>query len=291
LVQNWLNTPDQRPGWAEYFLRSGHEVLIPDQPLRGRSPVPPGGYNLSGYSAEYISHQFTSPSGWPQARLHTQWPGPGVLGDPVFDAYYTSNAAFEGNGTLQQQRVRDAFVPWLRGLDREVVLVAHSQAGLFAYPLAEAGAVSKVVLLEPSGPPGEDVKFMGWPYARMPTRRWGLADLELRYEPKGELTLAREGVDSPERSSCLLQKGVVRRLISLAKVPMLLVTSEASYHAVYDHCTVAFLRQAGVPVEWMELAKQGVKGNAHMFFMERNGEVIYRLVEQWIAKTNLTMKN
>ena len=34
--------------------------------------------------------------------------------------------------------------------------------------------------------------------------------------------------------------------MNIASVPVLFVTAEASYHAVYDHCTVAFLRQAGV---------------------------------------------
>lgn len=27
---------------------------------------------------------------WPQATLHTQWPGSGSQGDPTFDAFYRS---------------------------------------------------------------------------------------------------------------------------------------------------------------------------------------------------------
>ena len=38
------------------------------------------------------------------------------------------------------------------------------------------------------------------------------------------------------------------------------MTSEASYHAVYDYCTVAFMRQAGVGVEWLNLPEVGIHG-------------------------------
>src|SRR5258708_3291773 len=34
---NFLGTPDDREGWAEYFLRRGYPVYVVDQPARGRS--------------------------------------------------------------------------------------------------------------------------------------------------------------------------------------------------------------------------------------------------------------
>ena len=46
---------------------------------------------------------------------------------------------------------------------------------------------------------------------------------------------------------CVLQAAepAPRRLPNLAPLPILTVTSEASYHAPYDYCTVNFLKQAG----------------------------------------------
>src|SRR5215472_9732984 len=35
---NWMQTPDGRPGWADYFLERGYIVYLVDQPARGRSP-------------------------------------------------------------------------------------------------------------------------------------------------------------------------------------------------------------------------------------------------------------
>ena len=50
-----------------------------DQTERGRSPWDPDGEtNLTTYPAEDIERRFTAPEMfdlWPQAKLHTQWPG------------------------------------------------------------------------------------------------------------------------------------------------------------------------------------------------------------------------
>ena len=36
----------------------------------------------------------------------------------------------------------------------------------------------------------------------------------------------------------------------LKRIPVVIIMSEASYHAAYDHCTAAYLNQAGVPNDW-----------------------------------------
>ena len=36
-----------------------------------------------------------------------------------------------------------------------------------------------------------------------------------------------------------------RRLVNLQNIPILLVVTEASYHAAFDHCTAKYLTQAG----------------------------------------------
>ena len=76
---NFLGTPDDREGWAEYFVRRGFAVYVVDQAARGRSA-----YNaaadgpLTMAPVETIERQFTGIEKynlWPQAHLHTQWPG------------------------------------------------------------------------------------------------------------------------------------------------------------------------------------------------------------------------
>lgn len=77
-VQNWLNTPDGRKGWASWFIDQGYEIFIIDQTVRARSAWMPGNGTQVTYSAEIIEQRFTAPEKfmlWPQASLHTQWPG------------------------------------------------------------------------------------------------------------------------------------------------------------------------------------------------------------------------
>ncbi|KAA8895173.1 alpha/beta-hydrolase [Sphaerosporella brunnea] len=288
---NFLATPDGRPGFADFFLQRAHRVYIADQPLRGRSPVPAGGYPLRAYSAEYVSSRFANTTLWPQARLHSQWPGAadGRRGDPVFDGFYKAQASFEGNNTLQEQRAVAGLLELLTAVREPVVVVSHSQAGMMAWALADAAAASAVkglVMLEPSGPPFEDVDFSG---GKTATRKWGLADVPLAYHPPGfEFNLVRVGEDTAERSSCLLQAApAAKQLVNLPKIPTMLVTAEASYHALYDHCTVAFLRQAGMHDDrllWVKLQDRGIRGNGHMMFMELNNQDVFGVVEEWIER-------
>lgn len=109
----WLNTPDGRPGWSDYFLNEGYEVNLPpagarkefhdgsfdqvyivDQPTRGRSAWQSKvDGTTSTFTTRTIESRFTATREhtlWPQAILHTQWPGSGTKGDPTFDAFYRS---------------------------------------------------------------------------------------------------------------------------------------------------------------------------------------------------------
>jgi hypothetical protein len=68
-------------------------------------------------------------------------------------------------------------------------------------------------------------------------------------------------------------------------MPILVITSELSYHRAYDHCTVKFLEQAGVHATWMKLADAGIHGNGHMMMLEKNNAEIAALMSQWMDKT------
>jgi hypothetical protein len=61
--------------------------------------------------------------------------------------------------------------------------------------------------------------------------------------------------------------------------------SEASYHASYDHCTVRYLRQAGVPVTFMPLTKGNIHGNGHMMMLEKNSDEIAAAMLSWLKET------
>lgn len=52
-----------------------------------------------------------------------------------------------------------------------------------------------------------------------------------------------------------------RRLPNLARLRILIVSGEASYHAPYDHATSAYFAQAGVEHDFIRLAERGIHGN------------------------------
>jgi pimeloyl-ACP methyl ester carboxylesterase len=94
---NWMGTRDGRKGWAEYFVEQGYVVYMIDQPMRGRSAPHPGDGPTRMFTAQNEQFQFTAietEGSWPQAKLHTQWPGDGPnkgkKGDPYFDAFYAT---------------------------------------------------------------------------------------------------------------------------------------------------------------------------------------------------------
>ncbi|KAI0757781.1 Alpha/beta hydrolase family-domain-containing protein [Daedaleopsis nitida] len=292
---NWLNKPDGSPGWASFFLAEGYQLYITDQTQRGRSPLTPGLTNAT-YSlpAEDVQRRFTAPERyllWPQAEKHTQWPGSGVRGDPYFDAFYISTVPSLNSALVQQTTMQAAGAQLLDRLRTPAVLVAHSKGGAMPWLLADARPerVRAIVALEPQGPPFREVIF-----TTVPARAYGLADAPLTYDPPvrdPERDLVKElipGNLSAGVADCILQAEgrakPVRKLKNLQRIPTVVVTSEAGYHATYDWCTVRYLHQAGVRAEHLSLPDVGIRGNGHMMFMEKNSDVVAKVVHEWIQK-------
>lgn len=288
--QNWLNKPDGGRGWASYFLEQGYECYLLDQTFRGRSPHVPGNGSMKTYSAEKLQQLFTAPKKymqWPQAALHTQWPGTGVMGDKIFDTYYASTVDFFGEAIGQQVTVQRAGAALLDRIGRPVILLSHSQGGIMPWILTEVrpDSVHAIISLEPSGPP------FGGATANASSLAYGLADIPLAYSPavtnpKTDFTLKKLPSNSTTRDECVLQADhpAPRKLVNLQKVPVALLTTESSYHAPYDWCTAEFLRQAGVSVEHLQLGELGIHGNGHMVFLEKNSDEVAGVIQKWIEK-------
>lgn len=293
---NFLNKPDGGLSWTSRFLEAGHTVYIVDQTFRGRSAWAPlsGASAPSTYSAELIQQRFTAPERyrlWPQAELHTQWPGTGVMGDPIFDTFYSSNVQFISNATYQQSTVQSAGAQLLDLIGTPVWLLGHSQGGLMPLLIADVRPklTKGLILLEPTGPPFREAVF-----GSSSARPWGLTDVPLTYSPPVAnplVDLVRQVMTPTNVTngnatvSCVLQASTPKpkQLLNMALLPILTVTGEASYHAPYDYCTVAFLKQAGCKkASHLELGKVGIRGNGHMLFMEKNSDAIWQRVHSWI---------
>lgn len=167
---------------------------------------------------------------------------------------------------------------------KPVILLTHSQSGPLGWVLGDSrpNLVRFIAALEPSGPPFMNVIFP----PIVPARPFGITETPVVYDPPLSSADDLKAIVAGNSSlfTCFLQASPVRKLVNLMKIPILVVTSESSYHAVYDDCTVDYLRQAGVSVEHIKLGEVGIHGNGHMMFMENNNIEIAELIQKWIVK-------
>lgn len=303
---NFTGTPDGREGWAQFFLRQGYAVYVIDQPGRGRASFPTEIYGTlsPAPSPETIQQRFTSVERfklWPQAHLHNQWPGDGKAGDAIFDQFVASQVPGIPDFTQQGVLSRDAIVALLEKIGPAIVLT-HSQSGAFGWPVGDAkpDLVKAIIAVEPSGPPFFDIQNVGAPewfrYSTSMARTWGVTSDPLTYSPPAtnasDLEIVQQDkADEPEFSKCWLQKEPARQLPHLQKIPVLIVTSEASYHATYDNCTVKYLQQAGVHTTWIRLGEAGIHGNGHMMMLEKNNVEIAAALDRWLAKAGVSKQS
>ncbi|KAL3424965.1 hypothetical protein PVAG01_04246 [Phlyctema vagabunda] len=294
----WLQTPDNRKGFASYFLDAGYMVYIVDQTSVGRATQNDlTGYPLRiGSTSEITEKGFTAPetaNAYPQSQLHTQWPGTGLKGDPIFDAFEANFMPLTSNNTRQELSMRASGCELLK-LIGPSFLVSHSIGAVHPVLLSDEcpSLVAGNVNLEPGNIPfqsyvGNATSSVG----RTSARPFGLTVTNLNFNPPvsnyTDLVTVTVGEDTPAKRSCILQSNstagyTVRTLPNLATVPYVAITGEASPHATYDHCVIDFLSQAGVKADWIKLGEIGIKGNGHFGFIEKNNAAIYQVAEKWI---------
>jgi pimeloyl-ACP methyl ester carboxylesterase len=294
---NWTGTPDGREGWAQYFVRRGYAVYVVDQPGRGRSAYVPQVYGpprlANAESAQQRYLQQAKYKLWPQAHLHNQWPGSGEIDDPASRQILGSflpEIAFPKSVAITHAAMQQL----LDRLGPSIVLV-HSQGGPLGWLAADAkpDLVRAIIAVEPNGPPGRTVRFVGAPewFKEGPVELpYGITPIPITFSPPvkdpSEIKWVKEDKpDAPDLVTCWKQAEPARQLPNLQRMPILFITAEASYHAAYDHCIVRFLNQAGVTPTWIKLADLGIRGNSHNMMQEKNSDAIAEVIYQWMQKT------
>jgi pimeloyl-ACP methyl ester carboxylesterase len=128
---NFIGTPDGRPGWAHNFLARGYRVYVVDQVGRARSGADPQIYGpYMRFAVEQEESLFTAPEKynlWPQAALHTQWPGgPGVAGNPAFDQFYASQLESIASTVKTEELMFPANIALLEKIGPAIVLTTFA---------------------------------------------------------------------------------------------------------------------------------------------------------------------
>ncbi|SFL61692.1 alpha/beta hydrolase [Methylobacterium pseudosasicola] len=300
---NFLGTPDGRSGWADRFAAKGFAVYVVDQVGRGRSGGDAETYGpYARLPMEDLETVFTGQERsalYPQAKLHTQWPGgPGLRGNAAFDQFYRSQVPYIASALKSEELVDPALISLLEKIGPAIVLT-HSQAGVFGWAVSDQrpDLVKAHVAVEPNGPTFFDIRFKGgadW-YERVGDARarpYGITRVPLHFDPPvsgptGLTVVQAERAEGPDQIRCWLQAEPARTLPNLAKVPAVIVTAEASFRATMDDCTAAFLTQAGAKPDRLALAEHGIHGNSHMMMLESNSDQVADAIVGWIeARTS-----
>ncbi|SEK82046.1 Alpha/beta hydrolase family protein [Roseateles sp. YR242] len=260
----WFDTPDGRPGWAQRLVEAGYVVLVVDRPGHGRSPyhvetLGPMGPPFSYEGGRQIYFPGTDPR-------HDQWPF-AASDEHAMDEFIA------GYGPLPEDLALSQTLDADRGaalLDRigPAILITHSASGPDGWLIADRrpALVKAIVAIEPMGPPFANIPNIG-------LMRWGATAAPMRFEP-------------PVSDPVMLQEARpgTYRLPSLAAVPILIVTGEASDFAAASPPTAAFLGAAGALTELLPLAEHGVHGNGHGLIYEKNSDAALVPVLDWLER-------
>jgi pimeloyl-ACP methyl ester carboxylesterase len=293
----YMGTPDGRDGWGQYFLSKGYAVYIMDQVGRGRSPYVDAVYGRKSVrSPKEIERDFISYEKYnlyPQAKLHTQWPGSGTVGDPLFDQFMAEMQPMVGDSKLREALNRDATIALLDNIG-PAILMPHSQSAAPVWLTADARPqlVKALLMVEAGTSSFYEVKLVGapeWFKDGDLSKPYGVTYAPITYDPpvKGveDFGLVRqENPDTPDLPRCWRQQEPPHKLINFKNIPTLQMSAEASFGAPTAHCNAAFLKQAGVPVDFVRLAEIGIRGNGHFLMLEKNNLEIAAVIAEWLNK-------
>jgi pimeloyl-ACP methyl ester carboxylesterase len=290
---DWLQTPDGRPGWAYYLVEQGYTLYMVDYPARGRSTYIPGGEHgdLGIRTAEQLETIWTNvgeKGNFPLQDNHSQWPGGGHRGDPIFDNFIKSQVQFAGQSTTM---ARYAAMELLDTIGRPVILLTHSQGGGVGWGVADGRPelVRGIVTIEPGGPQIGNVSTSEVAYSGRASNAYGPVNYPLTYDPPVSdpseiMTYLEDGSDQAGEVSCYLQQEPARQLVNMTDMRVLALSADGTYHRVFDACIPKWLNQAGVETEFVRLEDVGISGNGHMMMLELNSDEIIEYIDGWIRE-------
>jgi pimeloyl-ACP methyl ester carboxylesterase len=239
---DWLQTPDGRDGWADYFVADGWDVYVVDRPGHGRSQSNPGCRDgkVGVANSAIIARLSTSdPKVWPGGA-----PTPTNAAVVGWTAS-SSTAPYCGDVVAAEtiSALLDEIGP--------SILLAHSAGGgsTFRVPDRNAKNVVGIVAFEAAGANPVAPGFNNSPA------------LITTWKTEPALPQSFTAVD---HGGCPMQGGSPSKLVNYAHVPIILVGSElglANEQAL--KCQQSVWQQAGVDASYVYLPDRGLKGGGH----------------------------
>lgn len=239
---DWLETPDGRDGWVDYFVADGWDVYVVDRPGHGRAQSNSTCGNAMvrvGNSAPIARLSKSAPTVWPGGEPTPT--NPAVIGWTASSA----TAPYCGDALAAEKisALLDQIGP--------AVLLAHSAGGGSTFRVPDLNP-SKVVGIIGFEAAGSNPTAPGFNNSPALITTW-----------KTEPALPA-GFAAVQKDGCAMQGDRPSRLVNYTNLPVVLVATEMgtlSHDAL--KCATSVWQQAGAKASSVYFPDRGLKGGGH----------------------------
>lgn len=254
----WMTTPNGRPGWSDYFLREGHSVFLVDQPRRGEA----GTTSVPGI----ITNKTLDQRWYTQFRIGRWENNKSVV--------YEGSQFPNDDASVDQffrQMTPDTFMKTDTGFDFDPVVVGKALATTVDEVTTKTGEKPIVVTHSQGGGPG-------WLAATYTNNIAGIIAIKPGNPPAA-------GSDA-------------YKAIDEKKIPVVFyygdyidngdpaISATAFWQGRRDNAKkfAEEMNANGGNVTVIDLPKEGIYGNEHFIFQDKNSDEVEAHVEKWIKK-------
>jgi len=245
-----------------------------------------------------------------------------LIAQKGFNAYVTDVPDMGRSGSIPFEDVSgnfivEAYVDFIKKLQKNVILITHSMSGAFGYRIGELlpEQIESIISIEPVLPGNlQDVikpyfEAEGIIKAKLKQIEWIFDMNKYSYPPEqliksflaGENSLFPNDKHSLAQYESSLQKIHPRlayerlninnsqvRIDDFSKLKnircLVVTSSNNNVHIIDDKKIPETFRPFGIQVDHFMLGEMGIQGNNHMMMLEKNNEQILDLIIDWIKK-------
>ena len=254
----WMTTPDGRDGWNDYFLKQGHSTYLIDEPRRGEA----GQTSVAGD----ISTKTLDQRWYTQFRIGRWEDGKSVT---YKDSQFPNDE--ESLNQFFRQATPDTGMKSDMGADFDQELVGRTLAQTVDEVYEKTGKKSIVVTHSQGGGPG-------WTAAKYTDNIAAIVAIEPGGAPATDSEEFKAVADKKIPVAFYFGDYIDNGDADIPATAMWQGMKQAS------QAFVDGLKKEGVTATMVDLPKEGIKGNTHFMFQDKNSDDIAQMVEDWIKE-------
>lgn len=254
----WQTTPDGRDGWSDYFLKKGHSVYLVDQPRRGEAGQTSVEGTISTKTLDQRWYTQFRISRWEngQSKVYdnSQFPNDEESLNQFFrqmtpDTGMQSDMGADYDNEVVSRALAETIDEVYKRTGKKAIVVTHSQGGAAGWTAARyTDNIGAIVAIEPGGAPSTDSdEFKAIVEKNIPvTFYYG------DYIDNGDADIQAKGM------------------------------WQAMRQTAYDFADA--IEKEGGNASVVDLPKEGIEGNTHFMFQDKNSDEIAAHIEDWLKE-------